>query len=493
MIKAKSLKSVLVIPNITFQKDLEADSFVKVMREIIIGLDKHSPLNLWFHIPLPKYSKLLDFPNVTQYFIDFPTYPNSMRAHFNYYDWMKIIDWKNQDFDIIYSHLPEQTLNVTNLISNTTNIGTLPIVGYCHWFEIKEITEYDKNFLLNNINGILEMEECGVNTQSQIDMVIDNVKDIYSEKTISRLREIMKPHYLGVQKEDVVDKLSDYENIIVFNHRPQAYKDFPNFMKIMDALWEKRQDFKVWIPLLDKPNAPYVITDKFEKEGYYDFLKKCCVGFAPKQKYAGWSVSVTDGIMNGCPYIFYDADYYEELIGKKESQSRSQTFFANNDAAKMLLNLSLDDKNFRYRIAKKQLDFCKENMTWEKRIPVISEMITKALGKTKSIIKGERKDDIIEFIKKNRQVTKSQILKHLGWGVGIKFASYRKFITENPNVVIKRFSDTLFEGQFYNKQTEYYTWEENNKPKPMDGIERSLLSEAIRKSAITTPTLKGRI
>lgn len=71
MLKAKSLKSVLVIPNITFQKDLEADSFVKVMREIIIGLDKYSPLNLWFHIPLPKYSKLLDFPNVTQYFIDF--------------------------------------------------------------------------------------------------------------------------------------------------------------------------------------------------------------------------------------------------------------------------------------------------------------------------------------------------------------------------------------------------------------------------------------
>jgi len=451
----KSVKSVLVIPNITFQKDLEADSFVKVMSEIIIGLKKHSPLNLWFHIPLPKYSKLLDFENVTQYFIDFPSYPNSMRAHFNYYDWMKIIDWKNQDFDLIYSHLPEQTLNVTNLISNTTDIGTLPIVGYCHWFEIKEITEYDKNFLMNNINGMLEMDECGVNTQNQIDMVIDNVKDIYSDKTIARLKEIMKPHYLGVQKEDIVKSLADYEKIIVFNHRPQAYKDFPNFMKLMDLLWEQRQDFKVWIPLLEKPNAPYVITDSFDKQGYYDFLKKCCVGFAPKQKYAGWSVSVTDGIMNGCPYIFYDADYYNELIGE------GGEYFSSNQQALALLKGALDDKKFRNHLATTQLDYCRTNMVWEKRIPVISDMITKALNKIKPIVKGERKDDIIDFIKKNRQVTKSQILKHLGWGVGIKFASYRKFVTNNPNVIIKRFPDKIFEGQFHNKQTEFYVWKED--------------------------------
>ena len=454
MIKAKSLKSVLVIPNITFQKDLEADSFVKVMREIIIGLDKFSPLNLWFHIPLPKYSKLLDFPNVTQYFIDIPTYPNSMRAHFNYYNWKQIIDWKNQDFDIIYSHLPEHTLNVTNLISNTTNVGTLPIVGYCHWFEVAEITEYDKNFLLNNINGILEMEECGVNTQSQIDLVIKNVQDVYSEKIISRLKEIMKPHYLGVQSEDIVNALSKYEKIIVFNHRPQAYKDFPNFMTIMDELWKERQDFKVWIPLLDKSDRPYVITDKFEKEGYYDFLKKCCVGFAPKQKYGGWSVSVTDGIMNGCPYIFYDADYYKELIGN------DGTYFSSNSEAILFLNRVLDNKTHRNEIALKQINYCKNNMTWEKRIPVISDMITKALDKVKPIVKGTRKDDIINFIRKNRQATKSDILNHMGWGVGIKFASYRKFITNHPNIIMKKFADRLFEGQFYNKQTEFYVWQE---------------------------------
>ena len=40
-----------------------------------------------------------------------------------------------------------------------------------------------------------------------------------------------------------------------------------------------RQDFKVWIPLLDKPNRDYVITTKGDKQWYYNELKKCYMGF----------------------------------------------------------------------------------------------------------------------------------------------------------------------------------------------------------------------
>ena len=450
-----STRQVLVIPNITFQKDLECDSFVKVMREIIVNLELFTDIKLWFHIPLPKYSKLLDLPNVTQYFINFPTYPNLMRGHFNVYDWLNIVDWKNQDFDIIYSHLPEHTLNVSNLISNVTNIGSIPIVGYCHWFEVKEITEYDKNFLMNNINGILEMEECGVNTQNQIDLVIKNVEHIYSDETISKLKQIMKPHYLGIQSSEIVNDLSAYENIIVFNHRPQAYKDFPNFMNVMDTLWEVRQDFRVWIPLLEKSNRPYVITDSFDKKGYYNQLKKCCVGFAPKQKYAGWSVSVTDGIMNGCPYIFYDADYYKELIGD------SGLYFNSNDQAIDLLNMILDDSSFRNNTATIQLAYCKENMVWQKRIGAIYNMFRKALDNKKSCQKGTKKDELIDFIKTNKTANKRQLLNNMGWGVGIKFSSYRNFILSNENIDNIMVKDDLFmlENTFsYNKQTEHYVY-----------------------------------
>ena len=36
-----------------------------------------------------------------------------------------------------------------------------------------------------------------------------------------------------------------------------------------------RKDFKVWVPLLDKPNREYVTTVKGDKEFYYKELQKC--------------------------------------------------------------------------------------------------------------------------------------------------------------------------------------------------------------------------
>ena len=132
-----NMKNVLVIPNITYQKDLSKDSFVKVMNSIIHHLNEIRS-DLYFHIPLTDYCKELDFPNVAQHYISLPSYPNSMRGHFDSNEWKKIIDWKNKDFDLIFSHLPEQTTQVVNLISNTTNIGDIPVIGYTHWTETKK-------------------------------------------------------------------------------------------------------------------------------------------------------------------------------------------------------------------------------------------------------------------------------------------------------------------------------------------------------------------
>ena len=45
-------------------------------------------------------------------------------------------------------------------------IQTSPLkyVGYCHWYEVDENTNYGKGMLMDNYNGMLEMEECGVNS-----------------------------------------------------------------------------------------------------------------------------------------------------------------------------------------------------------------------------------------------------------------------------------------------------------------------------------------
>lgn len=452
-----SIKSVLVIPNITFQKDLELDSFVKVMSEIIKSLDSFSKLKLWFHIPLPEYCKSLDFENVTQYFIEFPTYPNSMRGHFNHKDWLKIIDWKNQDFDIIYSHLPEQTLNVTNLLSNVTNIGVLPIIGYCHWTETKDFAQYDKTFLLNNINGLLEMNSCGYNTQNQIDDIINEVSDVYSEKTIDKLKSIMKPVYLGIDASDKPLFINPEPNrVIVFNHRDNSYRKFDFFIKAIKLLREKRQDFEVWCSMSDNVDLDYVKSYSLtDKKSYYSQLNNSYVGVICGNR---WSVSVQDGLSNGLPYVFEDTPELNELFSGNDELS-GLLKYNGVDGLVDILNTFLDNEMFRNQVATKCLNYS-NSFYWENKIRVIEEQFITAFASKKAINKSERKDDIIAYIKKMKQVSKSQLLKHLGWGVGIKFSNYRKYIMDNPNVEVTRFPDKIFEGDFYNKQTEYYVWKE---------------------------------
>ena len=72
---------VLVYPNITFQKDLEKDSYIQVIKKQIKLLNEIRN-DLWFYLILPCPVPSLQFDNVTQWFIDFETYPPTMRSQF---------------------------------------------------------------------------------------------------------------------------------------------------------------------------------------------------------------------------------------------------------------------------------------------------------------------------------------------------------------------------------------------------------------------------
>ena len=194
-------------------------------------------------------------------------------------------------------------------------------------------------------------------------MVLEQAKDTFNDNVIQKLHNILTVQHLGVDEDDICgleDIKQDREKIIVFNHRPDTYKNFEPFMKIMDELWKIRQDFKVWIPLLGKPNRDYVITDKFDKKGYYDFLKKCWVGFSPKQTYGGWSVATTDGMMSGVPYIMYNDTYYEELQPQGE-------FFDNDHDAVMLLNTYLDDRQYRDEMGLSAVIHIADNLVYKNK------------------------------------------------------------------------------------------------------------------------------
>ena len=416
---------ILVYPNITFAKDLEKDSYIQVIKKQITLLNEVRN-DLWFYLILPKEVPSLVFDNVTQLYIDLPTHPPTMRAHFDTEAIKKVLP-KHYDFDLLMSHLPEHTYDLKNVLYNVTN-HVPKFFGYCHWFDLKEVANWHMNSFKKNIVGLLEMDRCYLNTESQKKLVLKEARETFSDKVIWQLDKILTVQHLGVDKKDIVDDIKRVEEkIIVFNHRPDTYKHYNEFIEVMDKLYEERKDFKVWVPLLGKSNRDYIITDKGDKQFYYNKLKTCCVGFSPKQDYGGWSVATTDGMMNGVPYIMFNDLYYIELNQRAD-------FFTNNVVALDLLNKYLDNTEYRNEMAEQALSHIKDNLVYKDEVIKMSKYIDSLVDKLPKVGNSEKLKEITEWIRDEKSISKKNLIERLNWGVGIKFTQYRRTLLTNPNI-----------------------------------------------------------
>ena len=416
---------ILIYPNITFQKDLEKDSYIQVIKNQI-KLFNEIRDDLWFYMILPEPVPSLQFDNVTQWYTEFETYPPTMRSNFRV-DVIRKMLHNGLDFDLVMSHLPEHTHQLVNTLYNVTH-HMPPVFGYCHWFDLKEVVAWPKDSFLQNITGLLDYDRCYLNTLHQKDLVLNQAKETFNDATNEKLDSILTVQHLGVNVEDIVSEINEApEKIIVFNHRPDTYKHFKEFIAVCDKLWEVRQDFKVWIPLLDKPNRDYVITNKGDKQWYYKGLQNCYMGFSPKQKYGGWSVAMTDGMMNGVPNIMYDDTYYHELNVKGD-------FFKNDHEALMLMNTYLDDPQFRNEQAEQALDCIRENLIYKDKVVQMSNYMDDLLSRQKVMGNSDKFKEILDFIRKSGYTTKRDVNNFVGWGRGIKWSPYRRALMNHPNV-----------------------------------------------------------
>ena len=407
---------VLVYPNITYMKDLEKDSYVVVLRNVIKELNKVRD-DIHWTILSPYEVKSLIFPNTTQLPIELPSYPNAMRTHFNHKQLLKTIDWKKNDYDIVYSHLPEHTLQLSNMFVNETNLNP-KFIGYCHWYEVPENTAYAKSMLMHNIAGTLEMEECGVNTKWLKDLIIEKSKLIYTKDVTDRLEKIIQPHYLGV--DDISTGHEHKHGTILFNHRDNEYTGYTWFVKRMDELWEKRQDFKVYTTLtdLDRPYAERVKLSS--RDDYLNFVRSMHMGVGCFQKYSAWSISTTDGLSQGVPYILPDKMCYPEMVGDEYP-----LLYKANDAKsfKDTIEKMLSNTGHRF-IANKYLEPKLEGFRWSARVNKWFDG-WKQIEDLKPMSNTESYKRILNFIHTKKSVSKKDILEHMNWGVRISFSEYR--------------------------------------------------------------------
>lgn len=420
---------ILVWPNITYSEDLEKDSYVVVLSNVIREVNKIAPGIFW-SIVTPKEVKSLRFPNTEQLILDFPTYPNSMRINFDFKKVMNLVDWRRNDYDIIYSHLPEHTLQLSNLFNNQTNIRP-KILGYCHWYEVEENTAYEKTVFLNNIAGTLEMQECGVNSNWLKKLILKKAQKFYSTEVVDRLDKIIQPHYLGT---DIDLSPSDNEvsinKSILFNHRPNQYTGWNDFLKSMDKLYAKRQDFTVYVTLAEE-ERPYIKKVCLNRKDYTNFLKQMHVGVGFFKDYSAWSISATDGMSRGLPYLLPNRLCYPEMVGEDYP-----LFFKTDVEFLSKIEGIIDNPKFKHEHSD-TLKSVVNKLSWENTVKNWFGGWN-VFDFDKLVNDTPRYNDILKLIKTKGFVSKDTLMDYLGWGVNISMSPYRNRLRDEPGVTFLR-------------------------------------------------------
>lgn len=418
---------ILVYPNITTDiKFLDKDSYVIVLKEIIKYINS---MNKFIHWTVLSPIEIDYGDNTECVNLPLPSNKNSMRSHFNIDRIINVIDHRNQDFDIIYSHLPEHTLQLSNFIYNSTELRP-KVIGYNHYVEFP----YSKTrtMFLQNIIGMLEMEECGVNTLWFKNEIINEAKKYFNIQVIDKLEKIIQPHYLGTYIDNSSSNKPIITKSIFFNHRPQQYTGFNDFIKEMDKLWKIRQDFRVYIPYEIKESIPYVEIVKLPRNEYLDFPKQMHIGVAFPRENSGWAVAVTDGLSRGLPYLLPNSQFYPEKVG-----TDYPLFFNDNKDFINKINIILDNPNIK-KDYNNLLQTISNKLLWNSVLPKwfnnwnIFNNFKTLREPTKAY------DNIIELIRKNNFVDKNTLINKLRWGVQIDYSIYRNTLRNDPRIKLTK-------------------------------------------------------
>jgi hypothetical protein len=415
---------ILVYPNITQSADLEKDSFIVVIKNIIKYFNECRDGEVYWVVLSPRDTISLQLPNVEVRHIDLPTYPNSMRTHFNWFELMKAIRPDEEDYDFVYSHLPEHTAQLKNLFANGSNNAPV-FIGYNHWVEVPENTSYPENLFHLNLQGMLAMEECGVNSEWLKRLIVRHSKELLSSDLVRKLEQVIQPHYLGSVPMEVQLAKARVPKTVIFNHRFNEYTGWDWFSKAMDTLWEKRQDFTVYTTVED-PDKPWCKREKLpSRKDYMRFLSSVSFGVGCFRNYSAWSISVTDGFSVGTPYLLPNDFCYPEMMDgfdyPDEMFYRTEKGFLTN--FEHHLDNPPDSQTNEMCLA------ISKNLTWQRTIPrwfndwkFLDEDEMYVLKNSESI------EEIKALIQKFGFMTKNDIINNLGWGRGIKWNPYRNML-----------------------------------------------------------------
>ncbi len=436
------MKRVLIYPNISIIKNVKDDRYLQFLRKLVMSM-KLIRNDIFWYCVIPKLSgraankskqikEKLNISNIKFLEITFPHAPGH-RYHFDMFEMAKQINFKDYSIDVVLTNLPELATNIKTFFNDHTNLSP-KILGFSHWDD-NPLKLGHSGLDLDKLSGIMEMDGHFFNTEREKRNALDAARKIFTRATVKKLSDKMRVLRVPLRYSDQVKTMeNDYLRMIVFNHRPSMEKTFPDFLKAMEKLWKKRQDFRVWIPYYPKNKKRYdwLFTEVpiGSIDEYYYGLKKSFVGVTMAQKFGNWQSSTVDGLLNGVPYIMFESDYHLRL-------NPNADFFKNQTGLIKHLNLYLDDEDYRNDKVYHSIRPVFESFMLEENTRSFSEKINELYSSHRSM-NNDITRDMIRLIKMERRITQRELMKKLArrwdWDASIKFSGYRKTILADRNI-----------------------------------------------------------
>ena len=436
------MKRVLIYPNISIVKNVKDDRYLQFLRKLIMSTDLIRNDIFWYCV-IPKFGgrmgkktkqikDALNVPNIKFLEVTFPSAP-SHRYHFDMFELSKQVNFKDYSVDVVLTNLPELATNIKNFFNDHTNLSP-KVLGFSHWDD-NPLKLGHNGADLDKLSGIMEMDGHFFNTDREKRNALDAARRVFTRATVKKISDKMHVLRRPIRYSDQVRSMeNDYLRMIVFNHRPAMEKTFPEFLKAMEKLWKKRQDFRVWIPYYPKNKKRYdwLFTEVpvSTLDEYYYGLKKSFVGVTPAQKSGNWQSSTADGLLNGVPYIMYDSDYHRKL-------NPNADFYNNQTGLIRQLNLYLDDEDYRNDKVYEGIRPVFESFMLEENTRSFSDKINELYSSHRSM-NNDITRDMIRLIKMERRISHRELMKKLArrwdWDGTIKFNGYRKTILADRNI-----------------------------------------------------------
>ena len=150
--------------------------------------------------------------------------------------------------------------------------------------------------------------------------------------------------------------------------------------------------------------------------------------------YSAWSISTTDGLSQGVPYVLPNKLCYPEMVGKDYPLLYNEEDFLSTiknmldnpkarEEANTYLRPMLPDFKWDGRVAK-----------WFTNWSFLNDL--KTMGNTEGYQK------VLDYVNTAHSTSKSKITKKFGWGVRVKWTPYRNRLRNEKNI---RFTKNRYE------------------------------------------------